>query len=104
MIDATIGPSLESLRARKAEVLRIAAARGARNVHVFGSVARGDSDAGSDIDFLVEMEPGRNVLDLSELILDLEELFGRRVDVVDLRRTPPTSAVVKRIRQEAVPL
>jgi predicted nucleotidyltransferase len=94
-------PTLTGLRSRREEILRVAAARGARDIRVFGSVARGQADADSDIDFLVEMEPGRSALDLSELILDLREMLGRDVDVVEIRRPSP---VAERIRREAVPL
>ena len=51
-------------------------------MRVFGSVARGDADEQSDIDFLVQMEPGRSLLDLGGLQYDLEQLLGCRVDVV----------------------
>jgi predicted nucleotidyltransferase len=95
------GLTLTDLRRRREEILRIAAARGARNVRVFGSVARGEARVDSDIDLLVEMEPGRTVLDLSELILDLEEALGRAVDVVEIRRA---SALAERIQGEAVSL
>jgi len=95
------GLTLDNLRNRREEILRIAAARGARNVRVFGSVARGQADADSDIDFLVEMEPGRSALDVSELILDLQEVLGRDVDVVEIARP---SALAERIRREAVSL
>ena len=94
-------PSLDTLRARRQEILRIAAARGAHNVRVFGSVARGDARSDSDIDLLVEMEPDRNVLDLSELILDLEAALQRRVDVIEHRRMSPQ---IERIVREAVAL
>ncbi|MGH2459561.1 MAG: nucleotidyltransferase family protein [Chloroflexota bacterium] len=94
-------PTLEGLRARRAEIVRIATARGARDIRVFGSVARGQARADSDIDFLVDFEPERNVLDLSELILDLEEALGRQVDVVEISRPSP---LAERIRQEAIPL
>jgi len=94
-------PTLEELRARRAELLRIAAARGARSVRVFGSIARGEAQADSDVDLLVELEPGRTVLDLSELILDLEEALGRAVDVVEIRRPSP---LAERIQREAIPL
>jgi predicted nucleotidyltransferase len=101
-VDAThLSPTLEDLRARRDEILRIAATRGARAVQVFGSVARGRARPGSDVDFLVEFEAGRSALDLSELILDLEEVLGCQVDVVEIRRP---SALADRIRGEAVPL
>lgn len=93
--------SLEELRARREEILRIATARGAANVRVFGSVARGEAGPASDVDFVVELAPERTLFDLSELILDLEAALGRRVDVVELTRP---SRVADRIRREAVPL
>lgn len=101
MVDTNGGRTVDDLRTRREEILRIAAARGAHNVRVFGSVARGEARADSDVDLLVELEPGRGVLDLSELILDLEEVFGCRVDVVELRRAAP---VAERIQREAVRL
>ena len=94
-------PTLVALRERREEILRIAAARGAYNVRVFGSVARGDARPDSDIDFLVDFEPGRDVLDLSGLWLDLEEALGRSVDLVRVRRRTPTA---EQIEREAVPL
>ena len=95
------GLTLEDLRSRREEILSIAAARGARNVRVFGSVARGQAGPESDVDFLVELEPNRTVLDVSELILDLEEALGRRVDVVQVRWRSP---IAEQIEREAVPL
>jgi uncharacterized protein len=94
-------PTLSDLRERRDEILQVAAARGARNIRVFGSVARGKARPDSDIDLLVDLEPGRNVLDLSELILDLRETLGRDVDVVEVRRPSPTA---EQILREAVPL
>ena len=93
--------TLEDLRARRQEILRTAASRGARNLRVFGSVARGEANADSDIDLLVEMEPGRTALDLSELILDLQEALGRRVDIVEIRRPSPKT---EQILREAIVL
>jgi uncharacterized protein len=69
------------LEAKREEIMRIAARHGAHDVRVFGSVARGDADDASDIDFLVEMEPGRSLFDLGGLQSELEGLLGRRVDV-----------------------
>ena len=60
----------------------LAERRGARNIRVFGSVARGEAGPESDLDLLVEMEPGRSLLDHIALIQDLEEVLGCRVDVV----------------------
>jgi hypothetical protein len=72
----------EILKAKRAGILRIAARHGARNVRVFDSVARGEANETSDVDFLVDMEPGRSLLDLSGLLLDLRDLLGRKVDIV----------------------
>jgi predicted nucleotidyltransferase len=69
-------------RARREDILRICARYGARNVRVFGSVARGEAGDGSDLDLLVEFEPGRTLLDQAGLVVELEELLGREVDVV----------------------
>jgi predicted nucleotidyltransferase len=70
------------LEEKREAVLALAARRGARNVRIFGSVARGESGLESDIDLLVKMEEGRSLLDLSALTLDLRELLGLKVDVV----------------------
>jgi hypothetical protein len=70
------------LEANRQEILQIARQHGARNVRVFGSAARGEAGDGSDVDFLVEMEPGRSLLDLAALRNDLMDLLGREVDVV----------------------
>jgi len=72
----------ELLMGKREEVLRIAAEHGARNVRVFGSAARGEATETSDLDFLVEMEPERSLLDLAALRNDLMDLLGREVDVV----------------------
>lgn len=75
----------ELLRSKRAEILEIAARHGARKVRVFGSVARGTARRTSDVDFLVEMEEGPSLLDHAELILDLERLVKRSVDVASER-------------------
>lgn len=94
-------PTLDDLRARRDEILGIAAARGAHNIRIFGSVVRGDAGPASDIDFLVDLDPDRTLFDLSELILDLQEALGRQVDVIEVRRP---SRVGERIQRDAVPL
>jgi uncharacterized protein len=76
------GPSRAQLALVRAEILAAAARHGATNVRVFGSVARGDANAAGDVDFLVDFEPGRSLLDLAGLLVDLEDLLGHSVDVV----------------------
>ena len=75
----------ELLKAKREEILHIAARHGAYNVRVFGSVARGDARPESDVDFLVDLEPGRSLLDLGGLLVDLQELLARNVDVITER-------------------
>lgn len=72
---------IEELLPLREEILNIAAKYGAYNLRVFGSVARGEAREDSDVDFLVEMETGRNLLDRIGLKQDLEELLQREVDV-----------------------
>ena len=88
--------TLAHLRERREEILRIAAARGARNVRVVGSVARGEAVPESDVDLLVDLEDDRDVLDLSGLILDLEEALGRRVDVLETDRVAQSAPTLLR--------
>ncbi|BAC09784.1 tsl2232 [Thermosynechococcus vestitus BP-1] len=88
------------MQAKRQEVLRVAAKHGARNVRVFGSVARGEADAESDIDFLVELEPGRTLFDLGGLQYELEQLLGCRVDVVTERGLK--ARIRDRVLQEAM--
>ena len=74
-------PLLDELLARSAEIRAAAAANGARDVRVFGSVARREERPDSDIDFLVELERGRTFFDLAEIEERLEQLLGRPVQV-----------------------
>lgn len=83
-------------------VLDLARRHGAREVRLFGSVARGDAGPSSDIDFLVDMEPGRSLLDLGGLVADLQELLGRSVHVVTERGLK--SRVRARVLEEAIPV
>jgi len=73
---------LEQVQSKREDILRLAARRGARNVRLFGSVARNEAGPDSDVDFLVDLEPGRSLLDLGGLLMDLQELMGCKVDVV----------------------
>jgi predicted nucleotidyltransferase len=78
--------TLEQLRRNsRDQIMRLAAECGAGNVRVFGSVARGETDSRSDVDLLVDLEPGRSLLDLARLQRKLEELLAIPVDVVSSR-------------------
>lgn len=92
----------DALKRHRADVLRLAAQYGATDVRVFGSVARGEADESSDIDFLVRMSPGRSVFDIGGLLMDLQDLLGRRVDVVTERGLRPR--VRERVMREAIPV
>ena len=93
---------MDRLGMDREKMLRIAAKHGARNVRIFGSVARGDADSRSDVDVLVDLDPGRSLFDLGGLLMDLQALLGCKVDVV----TP--ASLRRRIRdcvlREAIPL
>jgi len=90
------------VKEKRGEILRIASRHGARDVRVFGSVARGEADRESDMDFLVELEAGRSLLDLGGLQVDLESLLGRRVDVVTVRGLK--TRIRERVLREAMPV
>lgn len=92
----------QRLKEKRQDILRIAAKHGAYNVRVFGSVARGEADERSDIDFLVELEPGRSLLDLGGLQYDLQTLLGCAVDVVTERGLK--ARIRDRVVREAAPL
>jgi predicted nucleotidyltransferase len=90
------------LQVKRQEILALAARQGARSLQVFGSFARGEAHAGSDIDFLVELSPGATLIDLGALQMDLQDVLGRKVDVVE-----PDAlhwSIRERILREAVPL
>jgi predicted nucleotidyltransferase len=70
------------IQQKRRQVLEIAQGHGARNVRLFGSVARGGTTEASDLDLLIEMEPGRSLLDVVAIKQDLEELLECKVDVV----------------------
>jgi uncharacterized protein len=97
---ATGPPTLEELRARRDEIEEIAARHGVSNIRIFGSVARGDAREGSDVDFLVDIERGRSLLDLGAFYADLEDLLGCEIDV----GTVIKERLREQIEAELVPL
>jgi uncharacterized protein len=92
----------ELLELRRSEILELAAKHGAKNIRIFGSVARGEGGPASDVDFLVDMEEGRNLLDLVGFWQDLQELLSCRVDVITDGGISPY--LRERIYAEAKPL
>ena len=94
--------TLEELKRRREEILAIAARHGAKNVRVFGSIARGEAGPESDVDLIVEFESGRSLLDHGGLIMDLQDALGCRVDVVSARGL--RDRFEERVRAEAVVL
>ena len=91
-----------AIRDHREEVLRLADEHGALNVRLFGSAARGEEDAESDLDLLVDMEEGRSLVDHVAMKQDLEDLLGREIDVVTERSLHPR--LRERVLREAVSL
>jgi predicted nucleotidyltransferase len=92
----------KGVQAKREDILRIAAKYGARNVRLFGSRARGDARSDSDVDFLVDMPSGCSLLDVGRLMMDLQDVLGCKVDVVE-----PEGLhwyIRDRVLKEAVPL
>ncbi len=98
-MDAQLDPLLVEHREA---LLTIAKRRGLANVRVFGSMARGDAHAESDVDLLVELLPDASGLALGGMMGDAERLLGRRVDVVTIAALAP--AIRARALRDAVPL
>ena len=92
----------QELLAKRDEIFKIAAKHGAYNVRIFGSVARGEADEKSDVDFLVDAGPRRTPFFPGGLVVDLEALLGRKVDVVTEKGLRPR--IKDRVLKEAVPL
>jgi uncharacterized protein len=90
------------LKEKRNEIMHVASRYGAINIRVFGSVARGDSDEKSDIDFLVEMKPGHGLFDMGGMLMDLQTLLGRTVDVITPQGIKPR--IRNRILREAIEL
>ena len=89
-------------REKKAEIVRLAEKRGCRNIRVFGSVATGENRPDSDVDFLVDLEPGRTIFDLAGFLGDVRDLLGTEIDVVESRSIHPY--IRDRVLAEAIRL
>lgn len=92
----------ELLKTKREDIYRVTKQYGASNVRVFGSVARGEADEKSDIDLLVDFEPGKGLLNHAALSLALQQLMGIHVDIVSARGLK--ARMRERVLREAVPL
>jgi uncharacterized protein len=92
----------ERIEANRDRIHKIARKYGARNIRLFGSVARGDDDQASDVDFLVDMESGRTLFDMGGMLMELQELLGCRVDIVTERGLK--ARIREKVLKEAVQL
>jgi len=90
------------ITSNKATILKLAQQHGIRNVRLFGSMARDDATNESDVDFLVDLEEGRDLFDLGELLMDLQDLLHRKVDLVTDTSLHPK--IKTQILKEAMPL
>jgi len=88
------------LQRKTSLIAQVARARGVRSLHLFGSAARGEEGPESDVDFLVELEPGRSLLDLIGLQNDLSDALGRKIDAVTVAGAKPR--VLKNALKDAV--
>ncbi len=94
--------TIEDIRRLRPQIHEIAMRHGAGSLRIFGSVANGTADERSDVDFLVDLQPGRSLIDLGGLAVDLESLLGVRVDVATPAGLKPR--IRARVLEEAVPL
>lgn len=86
----------------KTAILNLAKQHGVKSICLFGSMARGDISDSSDVDFLVELEQGRDLFDLGELLIDLQTLLQRKVDLVTKNALHPH--IYSQVLKEAQPL
>jgi uncharacterized protein len=93
---------LELLKQKRDDIQRVASKHGAYNIRVFGSVARGEARPGSDIDLLIEKGPTTSSWFPAGLVLELEEMLGRRVEIVTEAALNPD--LRERVHREAIPL
>ena len=93
---------VQKLQHQRQAILHIAQTYGASNLRIFGSVARGEADVLSDLDLLVDLEPGRSLFDLGGLAMELQELLGCPIDVVTEQGLK--QRIRDRVLQEAIAL
>ena len=90
------------IKEKKTAILKLAQQHGIKNVRLFGSMVRDEATAASDVDFLVDLEEGRDLFDLGELLMDLQDLLKRKVDLVTDNSLHPK--IRTQILKEAKPL
>ena len=93
---------VDLVRTKREQILRLARRHGVTSVRVFGSMARGDAGPQSDVDFLVDVGPDPSPWFPGGLVAELEELLGRRVQVITERGLD--DLLRDRVLEEAVPL
>jgi uncharacterized protein len=99
-LERKVGERMHPLVERHRNDLKALASRhGLRDVHVFGSMARDDADANSDVDLLVDVPPGTSAFVLGAMLMDAQDLLGRRVDIVT--RSALNPALRERVLREA---
>lgn len=94
--------SREDIIARREQIIALGRRWGATDFRLFGSLARGDATEGSDVDLLVRLEPGRSLLDQGGLLMDLRDLLGVKVDLVE--EGALSGRFERQVLKEAVPL
>ena len=95
-------PTVERVRARRADILRLAARYGVSNVRIVGSVARGEATAAGDVDLLITVPPSCSVFDLVGLWLDMQELLGCAVSLIP--DNAADEAFLREVQEDAIPL
>ena len=90
------------IEGKREAILRLAREHGVTRVRIFESMARGDARAESDVDLLVDLDEGRTLLDLGALLMDLQDLLHRRVEVLTEGALHPR--IKERVLREAIPL
>ncbi len=86
----------------KSAILNLTKQYGVKTIFLFGSMVRDEVNENSDVDFLVELEQGRDLFDLGELLIDLQSLLQRKVDLVTRNALHPR--IAKQVLKEARPL
>lgn len=92
----------DEIEQNRKRILDCARINGVRNIRVFGSFARNEQTAKSDVDFLVDLEPERTGLDLGGFLMDMHDLLNRRVDVVTEQALHPK--IREKVLSEAIQL